>query len=238
MPFSKISKLFLTSLRNLGLKLAEEFLPEVWEFINAKFSGKTVAVIGPTASGKDSLIARLRGREIPEVHINTGAPEKVQKYSISYITPSGEDIKIYVKEGLNVGGEEPDRDDYWEDACKESDFIFYLLDAHRYKIQTREYTSRIKNDLRWLSSQLAKNTKAKVVVIVNKIDLLIQDGASLNEAESDSDIRDVLDKVSQLTSEMLGSQAGRLKGVNPLSTKDSYYYSQLFPSILLAAIDK
>jgi hypothetical protein len=35
------------------------------------WSGKKIAVIGPTASGKDSFLARLQNREIPEVHSNS-----------------------------------------------------------------------------------------------------------------------------------------------------------------------
>ena len=41
------------------------------------WSGKKIAVIGPTASGKDSFLARLQNREIPEVHSNTPMGETV-----------------------------------------------------------------------------------------------------------------------------------------------------------------
>ena len=37
----------------------------------AWWSGKKIAVIGPTASGKDSFLARLQNRAIPEVHANS-----------------------------------------------------------------------------------------------------------------------------------------------------------------------
>ena len=41
------------------------------------WSGKKIAVIGPTASGKDSFLARLQNREIPEIHSNSPMGEKI-----------------------------------------------------------------------------------------------------------------------------------------------------------------
>lgn len=79
-------KSIIEALLSAGIELAKEYGPQLWETIFSYWGHgkKTLAVIGPTACGKDSLIARLQGKPVPDIHINTGMPEDVAEYKVEY----------------------------------------------------------------------------------------------------------------------------------------------------------
>jgi len=69
--------LLLTSLPEAGKQLSRLVKGTLdW------WSGKKIAVIGPTASGKDSFLARLRNQEIPRVHANSTMGETVESFPV------------------------------------------------------------------------------------------------------------------------------------------------------------
>jgi hypothetical protein len=69
------------------------------------WSGKKIAVIGPTASGKDSFLARLQNKEIPEVHSNSAAGEKIKSFKVKLALSDNQVIDITCKGMINIGGE-------------------------------------------------------------------------------------------------------------------------------------
>src|ERR1022692_3090320 len=69
------------------------------------WSGKKIAVIGPTASGKDSFLARLQNREIPLVHSNSPMGETVTSFSVKLALSKHQVIDITCKGVINIGGE-------------------------------------------------------------------------------------------------------------------------------------
>src|ERR1022692_2814595 len=91
------------------------------------WSGKKIAVIGPTASGKDSFLARLQNREIPQVHSNSTTGEKVKSFSVKLALSNRQVIDITCKGVINIGGESDYRDtpSGWLAACIDADVIFY-----------------------------------------------------------------------------------------------------------------
>ena len=69
------------------------------------WSGKKIAVIGPTASGKDSFLARLQNKEIPEVHSNSAMGEKIKSFKVNLALSDRQVIDITCKGMVNIGGE-------------------------------------------------------------------------------------------------------------------------------------
>lgn len=235
MSETRIFSTILKALAAIALPVAAEFGMDLIEKMKLWFSGKTVAVIGGTASGKDSLLARLQGKQIPTMHINTGAPEIVEGFTVSY--PIGnEKVSFAVNKTKNVGGEEPDRDEYWLSVCEKADVIFYLIAADKWRTNEESAKSRLKNDMRWMAGELVTKPKQKVILIVNKFDVLL-------ENSSPDEFGSVLAKewpllksaVEQAAQVGLGTQAGKLTAVVPLSMSDNYLFSQMFPNVLRAA---
>jgi hypothetical protein len=66
------------------------------------WSGKKLAVIGPTASGKDSLLSRLQNREIPRVHSLSPMGERVRSFRVKLSLSHRKTIDITCK-GLANG---------------------------------------------------------------------------------------------------------------------------------------
>src|ERR1019366_1802763 len=88
-----------------------------------------IAVIGPTASGKDSFLARLQKREIPRVHSNSPMGEKVESFRVKMALSRHQFIDINCKGVINIGGETNYRDapTGWLSACKDADVVFYMM---------------------------------------------------------------------------------------------------------------
>src|ERR1700687_2512216 len=68
------------------------------------WSGKKIAVIGPTASGKDSFLARLQNKKIPEVHSNSAMGEKIKSFKVNLTLSDRQVIDITCKGMVNIGG--------------------------------------------------------------------------------------------------------------------------------------
>nr|WP_279185327.1 GTPase domain-containing protein [Acetobacter syzygii] len=220
-----------------GFELAVTYLPDIWEKIEGFWNNNTLAVIGPTACGKDSLIARLQGKPVPDIHINTGIPEAVESYWVKYDDGNGKRISFQAKKTLNVGGEEPDRDEYWGDVCKKANVIFYMLDAEKLVSTQAQTISRLNNDMRWLVSEIGGSKFPKVVIVLNKFDILLEGEESPDVQEAIKNIAlPLLKIVSESAKKSLGTRKDALKGVKPLSTTDDYLFAQLFPPVLRAAV--
>lgn len=219
-----------------GWELAKEYSPEIMKAIRGWWSNKTLAIIGPTACGKDSLLARLQGKPVPKQHINTGAPEEVKAYEINYSLDGGEEVSFKANKTLNVGGEENDREDYWADVCKGADVIFYMVDAQRLRDEHNSFMRRIQQDMRWLAAEGLNNPNAKLIIVLNKFDLLLDGKEPENLEDAFLNLGAPLaTEVQNIAIKELKAKAECLKGVMPLSTTDGYLFSQLFPPILRAA---
>jgi hypothetical protein len=93
------------------------------------WSGRRIAVIGPVASGKDSFLARLRDREIPEEHVNSSMSEKIKSFRVNMALSPRRAIDITCKGVINTGGESDYRDapSGWLSVCKDADVVFYVM---------------------------------------------------------------------------------------------------------------
>ena len=118
--------------------------------------GKKIAVIGPTASGKDSFLSRLQEREIPRVHSNSPMGEKVKSFHVKLALSHHHFIDMTCKGVINIGGETDFRDtpSGWLSVCEGADVIFYIMTIKDLSKRTFLKNQRIRQDLDWLLTAL------------------------------------------------------------------------------------
>ncbi|HXX65902.1 MAG TPA: GTPase domain-containing protein [Polyangiaceae bacterium] len=137
------------------------------------WSGKKIAVIGPTASGKDSFIARLQGRQIPIRHATSPLGERVKSFDVRLALTRRQSVNITCKGVVNVGGDVEYRDDPsgWLSVCKGADVIFYVMTVQDLVEKRFMAKGRVRSDLEWLQAALPQlDENALVHVLINKID--------------------------------------------------------------------
>jgi len=178
--------LFLTSLPETGKHLARLVKGAVdW------WQGKKIAVIGPTAAGKDSFLARLRNEEIPRVHANSAMGEKVKAFDVKLALASHQVVDITCKGVINIGGETDYRDDPsgWLAVCQDSDVVFYVMTVDDLAKKRFLKGRRIRQDLDWLLTAMPHlKDSALIHILINKID---------EEIESHTDYRALAGELAQ-----------------------------------------
>jgi hypothetical protein len=141
------------------------------------WSGKKIAVIGPTASGKDSFLARLQNREIPLVHSNSPMGEKIKSFDVKLALSHRQVIDITCKGVINIGGETDYRDapSGWLAACEDADVVFYVMTIKDLSEEKFRKGGRIRGDLDWLQAALPHLKPDLLIhILINKIDEEIQ----------------------------------------------------------------
>jgi len=137
------------------------------------WSGKKIAVIGPTASGKDSFLARLQGKPVPMVHANSSMGEAIRAFRVKLTLSSHQAIDIRCRGVINIGGETDYRDapDGWLAVCRDADVVFYLMTITDLVERAFRKGGRIRGDLNWLLTALPHLKKGALVhVLINKVD--------------------------------------------------------------------
>ena len=141
------------------------------------WAGKKIAVIGPTASGKDSFLARLQNREIPKVHSKSPMGEKVKSFRVHLALSQYEVIDVTCKGVINIGGEADYRDapSGWISVCREADVIFYMMTIQDLLKKDFLKGRRIREDLDWILSALPHFKRDVLIhILINKIDEQIE----------------------------------------------------------------
>jgi len=141
------------------------------------WSGKKIAVIGPTAAGKDSFLARLQNQEIPRVHSNSTMGEKVKAFDVKLALSSRQVIDITCKGVINIGGETDYRDDPsgWLSVCRDADVVFYVMTVGDLSQKRFLKGRRIRQDLDWLLTAMPHLKRGALVhILINKIDQEIE----------------------------------------------------------------
>src|ERR1700735_2410528 len=125
------------------------------------WSGKKIAVIGPTASGKDSFLARLQNKEIPEVHSNSAMGEKIKSFKVKLALSDRQVVDITCKGLIKIGGEAdyPDMPSGWLSVCKDANVVFYMMTVEDLSAKRFLRGGRIRQDLDWLLSELPALTR-------------------------------------------------------------------------------
>jgi hypothetical protein len=157
----------------------------------AWWSGKKIAVIGPTASGKDSFLARLQNRVIPQVHSNSPMGEKVNSFKVKLALSRHQVVDITCKGVINIGGETDYRDapSGWLAVCKDADVVFYVMTVNDLSEKRFLKGKRIREDLDWLLTALPHiKPGALIHILINKID---------EEIESHTDYRALAEELAK-----------------------------------------
>ena len=220
--------LLLTSFPGVGehiVRLAKGAL-EWW-------SGKKIAVIGPTASGKDSFLARLRNREIPEIHSNSPMGEKIRSFDVKLALSNRQVVDITCKGVINIGGETDYRDapSGWLSVCKDADVVFYMMTVNDLSAKRFLKGRRIRQDLDWLQSALPHLKQGALIhILINKID---------EQIESHTDYRALAEELAQelaaldrTVRNVLHPYEARYTGATLISMKDRQIYTHAINIVL------
>src|ERR1019366_1621182 len=189
------------------------------------WSGKKIAVIGPTASGKDSFLARLQNREIPRVHSNSPMGEKVKSFRVKLALSNHQVIDVTCKGVINIGGETDYRDAPagWLAVCKDADVVFYVMTIQDLSYKRFLNGRRIRQDLDWLLTALPHLKRGALIhILVNKID---------EEIESHTDYRALAEELAKELSALeetvknvLHPYEARYTGTTLISMKNKQIY--------------
>ena len=220
--------LLLTSFPGIGehvVRLVKGAL--VW------WSGKKIAVIGPTASGKDSFLARLKNQEIPEVHSNSPMGEKIRSFDVKLALSNRQVLDITCKGVINIGGETDYRDapSGWLSVCKDADVIFYMMTVDDLSRKRFLKGRRIRQDLDWLLTALPHLKQGALIhILINKID---------EQIESHTDYRAFAEQLAQelraldrTVRNVLHPYEARYTGATLISMRDKQIYTRAINIVL------
>jgi hypothetical protein len=183
-------------------------------------------VIGPTASGKDSFLARLQNREIPVVHSNSPMGEKVKSFKVKVALSHRHVIDITCKGVINIGGETDYRDapSGWLSVCKDADVVFYIMTIQDLFEKRFLKGGRVRGDLDWLLTALPHLKPDTLVhILINKIDEEIESHTDYQAfAETLTNELQALDKK---VGKVLHPYQGRYTGATLISMKNKQIYT-------------
>jgi len=199
------------------------------------WQGKKIAVIGPTAAGKDSYLARLQNQEIPLVHSNSAIGEKVKTFDVKLALASHQVVDITCKGVINIGGETDYRDDPsgWLAVCEDSDVVFYVMTVDDLAKKRFLKGRRIRHDLDWLLTVMPHLKQGALVhILINKID---------QEIESHTDYQALARELAQelaaldrTVKSVLHPYERRYTGATLISMKNKQIYTRAINTVFRA----
>jgi hypothetical protein len=197
------------------------------------WSGKKIAVIGPTASGKDSFLARLQNREIPQVHSNSPMGEKVKSFRVKLALSHGHVIDITCKGVINIGGETDYRDtpSGWLAVCKDADVVFYVMTINDLSEKRFLKGRRIRQDLDWLLTALPHLKQGALIhILINKIDEEI--GSHTDYRALAEELAKEISALDQTVNNVLHPYEAGYTGATLISMKNKQIYTRAINDVL------
>lgn len=231
---SNIAKIILSYLTKEILEKVVEKAPEYFVRMKSWWSGRTIAVIGPTASGKNSLFDRIKDLPPPGQHIQTRGAEAVGNFDVSWGVGGRDKIEFKCKRSINVGGEIDERERFWGQACADADVVFYLVDFQKLLENRESSIDRVRDDFKWIASRLKSFKQGvKFHILLNKVDKIEFSG----EPEDHRDhivklVKEESIKIQNIAHKFFGDQKAAIVGVSPISMIDDYLFRTFFTSVL------
>ncbi len=210
--------------------------PATYKKIANWWNGKNIAILGATASGKNSLFNRLGGVEVSTDYNQTRANEKVKnftfRYKLSHANHS-ETIKFKCKNSVNTSGETDARDRYWLDIASKADIIFYLIDIQKIENNDNIYLDRLKSDFKWLSENMSKFKETLTIhILLNKIDTIIKED-DLEEIDNLFSDKNHILNIQSIYTKILGiNKANRINSIHYMSMTNTYLFEHFFNNVL------
>jgi len=178
----------LSFFKELWKDVKEKVVEEAWHRIKKevykakkRYSGETIAVLGPPAAGKTTLLKVLRNVHTPAAELHTYSKTERDEHEgidVDFKLSVGPDEKVRfrfkVRKNSDVGGEQYIREHHWPTSIKGAAVVIYLLDGPKLlSSDSQEYRDRILSDFDWLleKSQLLHEDFA-IVLGFNKVDTL------------------------------------------------------------------
>lgn len=131
------------------------------------WDGKRIAILGNREVGKSTLFNFLQHQEIDSnrKYEQTRSVRIIDRMDVKI---DGASLKINTS--YDVGGGVSSHLT-WLEQIKESDYIFYLLDANKVLNSDKAHISEIKKDMNAIQKAIASDSSKKVFLIANKSDL-------------------------------------------------------------------
>ena len=221
-----VLKKIISALFGPVAKAVIPYLQRLPKNVREFWNGKKIAIIGATASGKDSFFNRLQGKPFSETYNQTRTPEKIENFQINYGMPDGTTFKLVCKRAGNVGGEEDQKIDYWFQACADSDIIFYLIDSKELLNidPNKNSTNRVKSDIKWIATHMSKfHAQVKIQILFNKLDLMID--YSDHKAEIPDNLTQRIKEIQTYSEQIFGVYNNKLCTPLPISMLDDHLYN-------------
>nr|WP_294503899.1 GTPase domain-containing protein [uncultured Rhodopila sp.] len=150
----------------VGTKLAIDH----WKKVRETLGGKKIAVLGPRASGKTTLIKFLLKGELSEEYVATAKPEKFSGKKVVL-----QDLNLTIEDTTDVPGDRQSHAD-WERLYKEADFVLYLTDAKMLHAGDQGYENNVRDDMRhigeWFDDR--KDKPPRFFLIATHCDLIFE----------------------------------------------------------------
>lgn len=228
--WAKILFAALTAIVGNVARKIPDWTSDKWKLFKDWWDGKCIAIIGPTASGKNSLFNKLKGSEAPTTHVQTRGTEEIGTFDFHWPLPGKGEVKFTCRRSINVGGETDERDRYWLESCSGSDVIFYLVDIDRLMHDKKSTIERIKSDAKWISSNINSMKSGSVIqIILNKIDKMSISPDPVNVLEKiESDILPYIDSLEEIFRKILGPNFSKISGISPISMVDGHLFNRYF----------
>lgn len=222
-------------LKEIWTDVKEKVLEEAWHRLKKelykaqkRFSGETIAVLGPPAAGKTTLLQVLRNPNTPAEELEAYSKTELDghegiKVDFKLSVGLGEQVRFRfkVRKNSDVGGEKYIREQHWPNIIKGAAVVIYLLDGPKLlATDSSEYRDRVLSDFDWLleQSQILHENFA-VVLGFNKIDECCDTKSYRNYAREHHHILDELK--SNIQDRWPDHLASHVKGAIFLSLRDS-----------------
>jgi len=177
--------------------------------------GRSVAVLGPPAAGKTTLLRVFRNPNADEAELTAYektevSPNAAIKVNFLLTLEEGQQFRFHfkVRKNADIGGEEYIRDANWKEVVRGASVVVYVVDWQRLSSGADgEYRQRTRDDFDWIlqNTQLLE-PGFRVVLVANKIDALCS-ADSFREFRAEHQAR-----LGQLRSELVRHWPEHLQG--------------------------
>jgi GTPase SAR1 family protein len=172
-----IWRVIATGLSAVVVVVGTKLIVDHWEKVQKKLKGKKIAVLGPRASGKTTLIKFLLKGELSKEYVQTAKPEKFRGKKVNL-----QDLELKIQDTTDVPGDILHHN-AWERLYQEADVVFYLTNAHLVHDRVQDYERVVRGDMRHIGEWFGdrKDNPPRFLLVATHCDL-IPEYASLADA--------------------------------------------------------